>query len=74
MQDKLAAAQLDLNKRDQEIDELNAELDARLREHEQEINQVAAEWKDEVLEARAQVDELRDVSFLVALHRERELS
>jgi hypothetical protein len=62
MQDKLAAAQLDLDKRDREIDELNAELDARLREHEQEIGQVAAEWKDEVLEARAQVDELRDVS------------
>ena len=61
LQDRLAAAQLDLDKRDQEIDELNAELDARLRDHEKEIGQVAAEWKDEVLEARGQVDELKDV-------------
>lgn len=67
MQDRLAAAQLDLDKRDREIDDLNAELDARLREHEQEIGQVAAEWKDEVLEARAQVDELRDVSRISLL-------
>ncbi|KAI9631943.1 uncharacterized protein MKK02DRAFT_21589 [Dioszegia hungarica] len=60
MQDRLAAAQLDLDKRDQEIDELNAELEARLRDHEKEIGQVAAEWRDEVLEARGQVDELKD--------------
>lgn len=67
MQDRLAAAQLDLDKRDQEIDELNAELDARLRDHEKEINQVAAEWRDEVLEARAQVDELKDVGCSIWL-------
>lgn len=62
LRDKLAAAQLDLDRRDQEIDELNAELDAKIREHEKEIGQVEAEWRDEVLQTREQVDELKDVS------------
>jgi hypothetical protein len=34
LRDQLAAAQLDLDRRDQEIDELNGELDAKIREQE----------------------------------------
>lgn len=59
----MAAAQLELDNRDREVDELNAELDAKVREHEKELQQVAEEWRDEVLEARTQVDELKDVSY-----------
>ncbi|KAE8538720.1 hypothetical protein D1P53_005083 [Cryptococcus gattii VGV] len=61
LQDKVAAAQLELDNRDREVDELNAELDTKIREHEIELQQVAEEWRDEVLEARTQVDELKDV-------------
>ncbi|EAL21033.1 hypothetical protein CNBD4090 [Cryptococcus deneoformans B-3501A] len=60
LQDKVAAAQLELDNRDREVDELNAELDAKVREHEKELQQVAEEWRDEVLEARTQIDELKD--------------
>ena len=62
LQDKLAAAQLDLDSRDQEIEDLNRELDGKVREHEKELGMVADEWRDEVGEARAQVEELKDVS------------
>lgn len=61
LRDKFAAAQLDLDRRDEEIEELNNEIDAKVQDHEKEIQQVEAEWRDEVLEARAQVDELRDI-------------
>ena len=61
LRDRLAAAQLDVDRRDQEIEQLNEELDAKLAENEKEIQQVEAEWRDEVLEARAQVDELKDL-------------
>jgi chromosome segregation ATPase len=76
LQDKLAGTQLDLDSRDQEIDELNKELDIKIRNHEKELEMVADEWRDEVAEARAQVEELKDVrrvpslliSFKVALN------
>ncbi|KAL1412952.1 hypothetical protein Q8F55_000701 [Vanrija albida] len=61
LRDKLAGAQIDLDRRDEEIEELNNEVDAKINEHEREIQQVESEWRDEVLEARAQVDELKDV-------------
>jgi hypothetical protein len=35
-----------------------------MREHEKELEMVADEWRDEVGEARAQVEELKDVSRL----------
>lgn len=62
LRDKLAGAQLDIDRRDSEIEQLNEELDAKVRDHEKEIQQVEAEWRDEVVEARAQVEELKDVS------------
>ena len=60
--DKLAAAQLDVDRRDGEIEQLNEELDAKVRDHDAEVQQVEVEWRDEVLEARERVDELKDVS------------
>ncbi|EIW73667.1 hypothetical protein TREMEDRAFT_26645 [Tremella mesenterica DSM 1558] len=79
LRDKLAAAQIDLDRRDQEIEELNAEIEAKIRDHEAEIQQVEADWRDEVIEARAQVDELKDVTNLkelrdALLEREEELA
>lgn len=62
MTDKLAATQLDVERGEQEIQQLNEELDGKVRAHDKEIQQVEAEWRDEVLEARGQVDELKDVS------------
>jgi hypothetical protein len=35
-----------------------------MREHEKELEMVADEWRDEVGEARAHVEELKDVSLL----------
>jgi hypothetical protein len=35
-----------------------------MREHEKELEMVADEWRDEVGEARAQVEELKDVSLV----------
>lgn len=63
LQDKLAAAQLDLDSRDREIDELNRELDGKLHDHEKEIQMVNEEWMAETAEIKAQVEELRDVSL-----------
>lgn len=61
LRDKLASVQIDVERRDDEIDELNNEIDLKVQEHEKEIQQVEAEWRDEVIEARAQADELKDV-------------
>lgn len=59
--DKHDAAQIELERRDQEIEELNNEMDAKIADHEREINEVEGEWRDEVVEARGQAEELKDV-------------
>ncbi|BEI94172.1 uncharacterized protein CcaverHIS019_0606310 [Cutaneotrichosporon cavernicola] len=59
--DKHDAAQIELERRDQEIEELNNEIDAKIAEHERELNAVENEWRDELLVARSQADELKDV-------------
>jgi chromosome segregation ATPase len=69
LRDQLAAAQLDLDRRDQEIDELNGELDAKIREQESHAAQVAADWEDEVAQTRDQIDGLKDVSRTVRARR-----
>jgi hypothetical protein len=61
LQDRLAAAQIDLDRRDDEIQQLNEELDLKVQDHEKEIDELEGEWRDEALEARNQVDELKDV-------------
>jgi chromosome segregation ATPase len=59
--DKHDAAQIELERRDQEIEELNNEIDTKIAEHERELNAVENEWRDELLVARSQADELKDV-------------
>lgn len=34
-----------------------------MREHEREIEQVESDWRDEVVDARGQVEELKDVGY-----------
>jgi hypothetical protein len=36
--------------------------------HERELDQIEAEWRDELLEARAQIDELKDVLRGLSAH------
>lgn len=59
--DKHHAAQIELERRDQEIEELNAEIDAKITEHERELSAVEEEWREELLVVRSQADELKDV-------------
>lgn len=65
----MAAAQLDLDTRDQEIDDLNRELDGKIHDHEKEVQMVNEEWIAETAEIKAQVEELRDVSLVKAVVR-----
>ncbi|BEI86402.1 hypothetical protein CcaverHIS002_0606890 [Cutaneotrichosporon cavernicola] len=51
--DKHDAAQIELERRDQEIEELNNEIDAKIAEHERELNAVENEWRDELSSWRA---------------------
>lgn len=62
--DKLSSNMLELERREKEIEELNAELDAREADHGRELQSVAQEWKAELDEARAHKDELQQVGFL----------
>lgn len=52
---------MELDRRDEEIAQLNEELDAKVRDQEKELGEVEAEWRDELQEAKGQVDELKDV-------------
>ena len=47
---------------------MNKELDTKIRDHEKELEMVADEWRDEVAEARAQVEELKDVRICPSFH------
>ncbi|KAF9045716.1 hypothetical protein BDZ89DRAFT_1058679 [Hymenopellis radicata] len=55
--DKLAAALIELQQKEDEVDVKNDELDNLLAQHDQIVEQ----WRGEVEEARQQVEELRDV-------------
>jgi archaellum component FlaC len=56
LRDKLAAAAIEMQVKT--IDELNSE-------HDRIVEAVEQEWRGEVGEARGQVEELRDVSFII---------
>ena len=59
--DKLAAATLDLDRREKEIEELNNDLNARETEHEQELAKITNEWREALEETRRDKDQLTDV-------------
>ncbi|KIY62153.1 hypothetical protein CYLTODRAFT_361928 [Cylindrobasidium torrendii FP15055 ss-10] len=55
--DRLAAALIELQQKEDEVDVKNEELQDIMKQHENIVQQ----WRDEVEESRQQVDELRDV-------------
>ncbi|GMK57402.1 hypothetical protein CspeluHIS016_0402360 [Cutaneotrichosporon spelunceum] len=60
--DKHDAAQIELERRDQEIEELNNEIDVKIAEHEAELDAVENEWREELLLATNRADDLRDAN------------
>lgn len=61
LKDKLAAALIELQQKDDEIEAKNQELEDLVAEHQRIVDVVEDEWRGEVEEARGQVEELRDV-------------
>ncbi|KAF9267702.1 hypothetical protein L218DRAFT_919289 [Marasmius fiardii PR-910] len=61
IKDRLAAALIELQQKEDEIERKNQALDDLMGEHERIVAQVEEEWRGEVDEARQQVEELRDV-------------
>ncbi|KAG5634459.1 hypothetical protein H0H81_001876 [Sphagnurus paluster] len=61
LRDKLAAMMIELQQKEDDIDLKTREIDDLVAEHERIVEVVDAEWRGEVQEARAQVEELRDV-------------
>ncbi len=62
VKDRLAAALIELQQKDDEIDLKNEELDNLVVQHENIVEQ----WRGEVEETRGQVEELRDVSTFLS--------
>ena len=62
LRDKLAAATIEMQQREDEVEMKNKEIEDLVAEHERIVEVVETEWRGEVEEARAQVEELRDVS------------
>ncbi|KZP16088.1 hypothetical protein FIBSPDRAFT_749256 [Athelia psychrophila] len=61
LRDKLAAATIELQQREDENEMKSREIDELVEEHERIVEVVEQEWRGEVEEARGQVEELRDV-------------
>ncbi|KII89526.1 hypothetical protein PLICRDRAFT_160873 [Plicaturopsis crispa FD-325 SS-3] len=61
LRDKLAAATIELQQKDDELEMKNRDFDDLMGEHQRIVDQVEQEWRGEVDEARNQVEELRDV-------------
>lgn len=64
MRDKYAALVIELQQREDELDMKGKEIEDLVIEHQRIVEVVEEEWKGEVEEARTQVEELRDVSFI----------
>jgi chromosome segregation ATPase len=61
LRDKLAAASIELQQKDDELSFKNQEITELVSEHRSILDDVEGEWKGEVDEAKAQIEELRDV-------------
>ena len=62
LRDKLAAANIELQQKDDELNFKGQEITELVSEHRSILDDVEGEWKGEVDEAKAQIEELRDVS------------
>jgi chromosome segregation ATPase len=61
LRDKLAAANIELQQKEDELNFKNQEFTELISEHRSILDDVEGEWKGEVDEAKTQIDELRDV-------------
>ena len=66
LRDKLAAANIEVQQKDDELSFKNQEISELVSEHRSILDDVEGEWKGEVDEAKTQIEELRDVRFLSA--------
>jgi len=62
LRDKLAAATIELQQRQEEVEMKEREIEELVGEHDRIVEVVEREWRREVEEARGQVEDLRDVS------------
>ncbi|KAH9003339.1 hypothetical protein EDB86DRAFT_2826505 [Lactarius hatsudake] len=60
LRDKLAAASIELQQKDDELGFKNQEISELVSEHRSILDDVEGEWKGEVDEAKTQIEELRD--------------
>ncbi|KAF8638841.1 hypothetical protein AX17_001899 [Amanita inopinata Kibby_2008] len=61
LKDRLAAAMIELQQKEDELELRNKEIDEMVKEHQRIVKVVEDEWRGEVEEARVQVEELKDV-------------
>jgi chromosome segregation ATPase len=61
LRDKLAAANIELQQKDDELSFKTQEISELVGEHRSILDDVEGEWKGEVDEAKTQIEELRDV-------------
>ncbi|KAI0948832.1 hypothetical protein AcV7_009468 [Taiwanofungus camphoratus] len=61
IRDKLAAAQIELQQKEDDIEIRNREIEELVAEHTRIVETLDDEWRGEVEETRGQVEELRDV-------------
>jgi chromosome segregation ATPase len=66
LRDKLAAANIELQQKDDELNFKSQEITELVSEHRSILDDVEGEWKGEVDEAKTQIEELRDVGCIHA--------
>ena len=66
LRDKLAAANIELQQKDDELNFKSQEITELVSEHRSILDDVEGEWKGEVDEAKIQIEELRDVGCIHA--------
>ena len=67
LRDKLAAANIELQQKDDELNFKGQEITELVSEHRSILDDVEGEWKGEVDEAKTQIEELRDVRCIRAV-------
>ncbi|KAH9923702.1 uncharacterized protein BXZ73DRAFT_50841 [Epithele typhae] len=60
IRDKLAAAQIELQQKEDDIDTKDREIEELIAEHHRVVESVEDQWRGEVDEAKGQMEELRD--------------
>lgn len=69
LRDKLAAANIELQQKDDDLNFKSQEITELVSEHRSILDDVEGEWKGEVDEAKAQIEELRDVGWVHVFFR-----